>query len=143
MTGIREGDLVRVHYTGKLQNGEIFDSSDGEDPLNVKVGEGNIIPGFERALIGMEVGEKKTFDLTPEQAFGQRRDELVHVVDRNQISTDMKLEVGMQLALKGKEEEPIPAHIVDLTDSTVTIDTNHPLAGKSLIFEIDVLDVER
>ena len=143
MTGIREGDLVRVHYIGKLQNGEIFDSSDGEDPLNVKVGEGNIIPGFERALIGMEVGEKKTFDLTPEQAFGQRRDELVHVVDRNQISTDMKLEVGMQLALKGKEEEPIPAHIVDLTDSTVTIDTNHPLAGKSLIFEIDVLDVER
>lgn len=143
MEGIREGDQVKVHYTGKLQSGEIFDSSQGQDPLNLTIGQGKIIPGFEQALIGMKTGEKKTFDLTPDNAFGERKDELVHVINREQVPSDLKLEVGMQLALEGKEQDPIPAQVVDLSESTVTLDTNHPLAGKSLTFEIDIVDVQR
>jgi peptidylprolyl isomerase len=142
MEGIKEGDVVRVHYTGKLQSGEVFDSSEGQDPLQVTIGQGKIIPGFERALIGMQNGEKKTFDLAPEQAFGERRDELVHVIEREQVPPDLKLEVGMQLALEGKDQEPIPAQVVDLSESTVTLDTNHPLAGKPITFDIDVVDIK-
>ncbi len=143
MEGIREGDVVQVHYTGKLRSGEVFDSSQGQEPLQLKIGEGKIIPGFERALIGMQAGEKKTFNLAPEQAFGERKDELVHTIERQQVPPDLKLEVGMQLALEGKGQDPIPAQVVDLSESTVTLDTNHPLAGKAITFEIDVVEVER
>ncbi len=143
MEGVREGDVVHVHYTGKLQEGEVFDSSQEKEPLQLKVGEGKIIPGFEQALIGMQPGEKKTFDLPPEEAFGDRKDELVHVIERKQVPPDLKLEVGMQLALEAQGQEPIPAQVVDLSETTVTLDTNHPLAGKALTFEIDVVDIER
>ncbi len=143
MEGIREGDIVQVHYTGKLQTGEVFDTSQEKEPLELKIGEGKIIPGFEQALIGMQPGEKKTFDLDPEEAFGDRKDELVHVVERKQVPPDMKLEVGMQLALEAQGQDPIPAQVVDLSEETVTLDTNHPLAGKALTFEIDVVDIER
>jgi peptidylprolyl isomerase len=142
MDGIKEGDVVHVHYTGKLQSGEVFDSSEGQDPLQVTIGQGKIIPGFERALIGMQSGEKKTFDLTPQQAFGERRDDLVHVIERKQVPPDINLEVGMQLALEGKDQEPIPAQVVDLSESTVTLDTNHPLAGKAITFAVDVVDIK-
>ena len=143
MEGIKEGDVVHVHYTGKLQSGEVFDSSEGQDPLQVTIGQGKIIPGFERALIGMQSGEKKTFDLTPQQAFGERRDDLVHVIERKQVPPDINLEVGMQLALEGQDQDPIPAQVVDLSEATVTLDTNHPLAGRALTFEVDVVDIER
>ncbi len=143
MEGIQEGNRVQVHYTGKLESGEVFDSSHGQEPLNLKIGEGKIIPGFEQALIGMQTGEKKSFDLPPEEAFGERKDELVHVIERKQVPPDLKLEVGMQLALEGQGQEPIPAQVVDLSESTVTLDTNHPLAGKALTFEVDVVNVEQ
>jgi peptidylprolyl isomerase len=143
MEGIRTGDRVQVHYTGKLTSGEIFDSSHGKEPLNLTIGEGNIIPGFENALLGMQTGEKKSFNISSEQAFGERRDDLVHVIDREQIPSDMKLEVGMQLALEGEKKEPIPAQVVDMSESTVTLDTNHPLAGKDLTFEVDVVEINR
>jgi len=143
MEGVREGDVVHVHYTGKLQEGEVFDSSQEKEPLQLKIGEGKIIPGFEQALIGMQPGEKKTFDLAPEEAFGDRKDELVHVIERKQVPPDLKLEVGMQLALEAQGQEAIPAQVVDLSETTVTLDTNHPLAGKALTFEIDVVDIER
>lgn len=141
MAGIQQGDVVQVHYTGKLKSGEVFDSSQGKEPLELKIGEGKIIPGFEKELIGMEQGEKKTFDLQPEEAFGDRRDELVHTIERKQVPPDLNLEVGMQLALEGQGKEPIPAQVVDLSETTVTLDTNHPLAGKSLVFEVDVVEV--
>jgi peptidylprolyl isomerase len=143
MEGIREGDVVQVHYTGTLQTGEVFDSSHGKEPLRLTIGEGNIIPGFEQALLGMQQGEKKKFELSPDEAFGERKDELVHVIERTQVPPDMKLEVGMQLALEAKGEDPVPAEVVDLTESTVTLDTNHPLAGKALTFEIDILGIDR
>ena len=141
MTGIQEGDVVQVHYTGKLETGEVFDSSEGQEPLKLKIGEGKIIPGFEKELIGLESGQKKTFELPPEEAFGERKDELVHVIERKQVPPDLNLEVGMQLALEGQGQEPIPAQVVDLSEETVTLDTNHPLAGKALKFEIDVVEV--
>ncbi len=143
MEGIREGDRVQVHYTGKLQSGEVFDSSQGREPLDLTIGEGKIIPGFEQALLGMQTGDKKSFDLTPDQAFGERKDELVHVIQKEQIPSDIKLEIGMQLALEGQQKEPIPAQVVDISESTVTLDTNHPLAGKDIIFEVDVVEITR
>lgn len=143
MEGIREGDIVQVHYVGRLQTGEVFDSSEGQDPLIVKIGDGKIISGFEQALIGMRQGEKKTFDLTPEQAFGHHREELVHEIDRKQVPPHLKLEVGMQIALETQGQEPIPAQVVELNESTVTLDTNHPLAGKSVTFEVDIVDIQR
>lgn len=143
MEGIREGDRVQVHYTGKLQSGEVFDSSQGREPLDLTIGEGKIIPGFEQALLGMQTGDKKSFDLTPDQAFGERKDELVHVIQKEQIPSDIKLEVGMQLALEGQQKEPIPAQVVDISESTVTLDTNHPLAGKDINFEVDVVEITR
>jgi peptidylprolyl isomerase len=135
--------VVQVHYTGKLQTGEVFDSSQGQEPLTLKIGEGKIIPGFERALIGMEPGEKKSFDLPPDEAFGERRSELVHVIERTQVPPDLNLEVGMQLALEGKGQDPIPAQVVNLSESTVTLDTNHPLAGKEISFEVELVDIQR
>jgi peptidylprolyl isomerase len=143
MNGIQSGDVVQVHYTGKLQTGEVFDSSQGQEPLTLKIGEGKIIPGFERALIGMEPGEKKSFDLPPDEAFGERRSELVHVIERTQVPPDLNLEVGMQLALEGKGQDPIPAQVVNLSESTVTLDTNHPLAGKEISFEVELVDIQR
>ncbi len=143
MEGIREGDRVQVHYTGKLQSGEVFDSSQGREPLDLTIGEGKIIPGFEQALLGMQTGDKKSFDLTPDQAFGERKDELVHVIQKEQIPSDIKLEIGMQLALEGQQKEPIPAQVVDISESTVTLDTNHPLAGKDINFEVDVVEITR
>ncbi len=143
MGAVQEGDTVLVHYTGKLQNGDVFDSSKDEEPLSVKVGGGDVIPGFEHALVGMETGEEKVFELAPDQAYGSRREELVHVIDRKQIPQEMKLEVGMQLALKGNDSDPIPAHVVAMTDASVTLDTNHPLAGKSLTFEVSIVDIKR
>ncbi len=143
MEGIREGDRVQVHYTGKLQSGEVFDSSQGREPLDLTIGEGKIIPGFEQALLGMQTGDKKSFDLTPDQAFGERKDELVHVIQKEQIPSDIKLEIGMQLALEGQQKEPIPAQVVDISESTVTLDTNHPLAGKDITFEVDVVEITR
>jgi peptidylprolyl isomerase len=143
MEGIREGDVVQVHYTGTLQTGEVFDSSHGKEPLRLTIGEGNIIPGFEQALLGMQQGEKKKFELSPGEGFGERKDELVHVIERTQVPPDLNLEVGMQLALEGKGQDPVPAEVVDLTETTVTLDTNHPLAGKALTFEIDILGIDR
>ena len=143
MEGIREGDRVQVHYTGKLQSGEVFDSSQGREPLDLTIGEGKIIPGFEQALLGMQTGDKKSFDLTHDQAFGERKDELVHVIQKEQIPSDIKLEIGMQLALEGQQKEPIPAQVVDISESTVTLDTNHPLAGKDINFEVDVVEITR
>jgi len=143
MEGIRDGDVVQVHYTGKLKTGEVFDSSKEKEPLQLKIGEGKIIPGFEQALLGMQQGEKKTFDLSPDEAYGDRSDDRVHVIERKQVPPDLNLEVGMQLALEAQGQEPIPAQVVDLSEETVTLDTNHPLAGKSITFEIDVVDIER
>ncbi len=141
MTGAQQGDTVRVHYTGKLEDGSVFDSSVERDPLEFKIGEGQIIPGFEKAVVGMEAGQNKTIQIEPGDGYGPRHEEMVQVVERNQIPENITLEVGAQLQANHPEGGPIILTVTDLTEAEVTLDANHPLAGLDLTFEIELVGI--
>lgn len=141
MSTVKSGDTVKVHYTGKLDNGEIFDSSDGAEPLAFTVGVGEVIPGFDQALMGMKVGETKDVVIEPEQAYGNRIDELVQVIDRNQFNLGgAEPEVGMHIEMRTPDGS-IPLTITDLTDKTITLDANHLLAGERLHFSLTLVEI--
>ena len=139
MTGSQQGDTVKVHYTGKLEDGSVFDSSLQRDPLEFTIGEGQIIPGFEKAVVGMEAGQNKTVQIESAEAYGPRYEEMVQVVERTQIPDDISLEVGAQLQANHPQGGPIILTVTDLSDAEVTLDANHPLAGKDLTFEIELV----
>jgi peptidylprolyl isomerase len=132
----QNGDTVRVHYTGRLENGEVFDTSEGGEPLEFKLGSGQVIAGFDENVIGMSVGEEKTISIEPENAYGERQEGLVGKVERAGLSLGDEPQVGMELALQLPEGQQIPVVITEVTDESVTFDANHPLAGKKLIFDI-------
>jgi len=136
-----EGDEVQVHYTGKLEDGTIFDSSEDGEPLSFTIGENRVIPGFEEAVTGMEPGDCKTAEVDPEQAYGEHRDDMVMEMERDQIPDEVDPEVGQQLQLRLENGQTVPVLITALGEDTVTIDANHPLAGRKLIFDIELLDV--
>lgn len=131
-----EGDLVRVHYRGTLDSGEVFDSSRGGDPLTFVVGAGQMIAGFDAAVRGLAVGESVTVRLEPAQAYGERRAELEYEFPRDQAPDG--IEVGAQVQLTGGA----PATVTEVTDEYVRVDANHPLAGKALTFEIEMVSIE-
>lgn len=135
------GDKVKVHYTGKLEDGTVFDSSEGRDPLEFAIGTGQLIPGFEQAVVGMAPGESKTATIPADQAYGSYYPEMVVVVDRQQIPTDIPVAVGQQLQIQQQGGEIIPVIVTDISDSQVTLDANHPLAGEDLTFEIRLMDI--
>jgi peptidylprolyl isomerase/FKBP-type peptidyl-prolyl cis-trans isomerase SlpA len=137
----KEGDEVQVHYTGKLEDGTVFDTSQDGEPLSFTIGENRVIPGFESAVVGMEPGDTKTTEIDPEQAYGEHRDDMVMELDREQIPDDVEPEVGQQLQLRLENGQTVPVLITALGEDTVTIDANHPLAGRTLIFEIELVDV--
>ena len=139
MTGSQQGDTIKVHYTGKLEDGSVFDSSLQRDPLEFTIGEGQIIPGFEKAVVGMEAGQNKTVQIESAEAYGPRYEEMVQVVERTQIPDDISLEVGAQLQANHPQGGPIILTVTDLSDAEVTLDANHPLAGKDLTFEIELV----
>jgi peptidylprolyl isomerase len=141
MTQAKTGDTVRVHYTGKLDDGTVFDSSVSGDPLEFTIGSGNIIPGFEKAVVGMSPGESKTETIPVEQAYGHHREEMILVVDRAQMPPDLDPEIGQQLQIQQPSGQAIPVVITEVSDSEVTLDANHPLAGEDLIFEIQLVDI--
>jgi peptidylprolyl isomerase len=132
----KSGDMVKVHYTLILQDSTVFDSSEGREPLEITLGQNQVISGFEQAVIGMKVGEKKTFTLAAEQAYGQRSDELVFEMGRDELPSDIDPEVGMQL----QTNQGIIT-VLEVTDSTVKLDANHPLAGKDLTFNIELVEI--
>jgi len=136
-----EGDEVQVHYTGKLEDGTIFDSSEDGEPLSFTIGENRVIPGFEQAVTGMEPGDTKTAEVDPEQAYGEHREDMVMEMERDQIPGEVDPEVGQQLQLRLENGQTVPVLITALGEDTVTIDANHPLAGRKLIFDIEVVDV--
>lgn len=140
MAAANNGDEVQVHYTGKLEDGTIFDSSEDE-PLSFTIGENRVIPGFEEAVTGMEPGDSKTTEVEPEQAYGEHREDMVMEMDRDQIPGEVDPEVGQQLQLRLENGQTVPVLITALGDDSVTIDANHPLAGRKLIFDIEVVDV--
>jgi len=139
---IKEGDTVKVHYTGKVSDGTVFDSSKEREPLEFTVGEGKLIPGFEKAVVGMNPGDTTTVSIPTEEAYGEKRDDMVVDVERNQIPDDIDPEVGQQLQIQQKDGGAIPVVITNVTDDTVKLDANHPLAGQELTFEIEVVEVK-
>jgi peptidylprolyl isomerase/FKBP-type peptidyl-prolyl cis-trans isomerase SlpA len=141
MATAEQGDTVRVEYTGKLQDGTVFDSSEDTEPLEFTLGDEAVIPGFEEAVEGLEVGESVTTTLEPEMAYGERRDDLVFQVDRSDIRDDIELEVGDELEIHGRDGNTFPALVQELGNEKVTLDANHPLAGRTLVFEIELVEV--
>ena len=141
MQKVETGQFVSVHYKGTLQNGEVFDTSEGRHPLEVQIGAGQIIAGFEKALMGMSLNEKKVFTLEPEEAYGHRDESLTHSFDRSEIPAEMEIEVGQTVALSSPEGQQVPAQIVEADDQKVVVDLNHPLAGKTLTFDIEVVGI--
>ncbi|AFY53575.1 FKBP-type peptidyl-prolyl cis-trans isomerase [Rivularia sp. PCC 7116] len=141
MTQAKAGDNVKVHYTGKLDDGTVFDSSAEREPLQFSLGSGNVIPGFEEAIVGMAPGESKTATIPADQAYGPQREELVITVEKEQIPTDLSVEVGQQLQISQNNGQVIPVIVTDVSDSKVTLDANHPLAGQQLTFDIELVEV--
>ena len=142
MAQAKEGDAVRVNYTGKLEDGTVFDTSENREPLDFTIGEEKVIPGFEQAVVGMEPGETKTETLPPERAYGPRREDMVMQMNRDEIPENVDPAVGQELQLRMQNGQTVPVRIADLSDEAVTIDANHPLAGRTLVFDIELLDVQ-
>ncbi len=142
MTQAKLGDTVKVNYTGKLQDGTVFDSSVNRDPLQFSLGEGQVIAGFEEAVVGMSPGDSKSVTIPSEQAYGPYQDELVIVVDEKQMPSDLSVEVGQQLQMRHSSGQAVPVMVTNVTDDKVTLDANHPLAGKDLTFEIELVTIQ-
>ena len=138
----KHGDMVTVHYTGRLENGEIFANSRDGEPLEFALGSEKVIPGFEKGIIGMEAGETKTITVPPEEAYGQRHEELVVDVKKSEFPEDLTLAIGGQLQFRRRDGDPIRVTVADMDDDTVTLDANHPLAGYTLTFNILLVAVE-
>jgi peptidylprolyl isomerase len=141
MKQVKEGDVVKVHYTGKLVNGEQFDSSVGREPLEFTVGAGQMIKGFDDAMPGMSLGEKKTINIAPEDAYGERSEEAIIQFPKENVPADMVLEPGMQVTLSNQAGQPVPVIVLEVKDDVVIMDANHFLAGQELIFDIELVEI--
>ena len=137
----KNGDKVKVHYTGKLVSGEAFDSSAGRAPLEFTVGAGQMIKGFDAAIPGMIVGDKKTINILADEAYGPRIEEAIIEFPIANVPPDAKLEVGMQLTLTNDQGQPVPVTVVELRDDAVIFDANHFLAGQDLVFDIELVEI--
>ncbi|MAF85055.1 MAG: peptidylprolyl isomerase [Dehalococcoidales bacterium] len=138
----KDGDTVKVHYTGTLEDGTTFDTSVGREPLEFTLGEGRVIPGFEEAVKGMQVGQSKTVTIPPERAYGLRLDDLVLVIEREQLPENLDPEVGQQLQMQQADARTTVVVVTDVSETTITVDANHPLAGKGLTFEIELVEIK-
>lgn len=141
MAVAKKGDTVKVHYTGTLDDGTTFDTSTNRDPLQFTIGSGQVIPGFEQAVIGMNAGESKTVNIPSDEAYGQYYAELVMAVDKNQLPDDLNPEVGQQLEVRRTDGKTIIVTVTEISASQVTLDANHPLAGKDLTFNILLVNI--
>lgn len=140
MAKVQNGDVVTVHYTGKLEDGSVFDSSlgEGREPLTVKLGEGSLIKGFENGLIDMEIGEKKTVEIEPENAYGHPNELMITEVMKTQVPEGVKVDDMLQAMTPAG---PVNVRVININEDTVTLDGNHPLSGKKLIFDLEVVSV--
>lgn len=140
---MQKGDVVKVHYTGKFENGAIFDSSEKSGPLEFEIGKGVVIPGFELGILSMDIGQKKTIKILPENGYGPYEPELVFLVKLSQLPPHINPTVGLQLEVSSDQNFPIYATIKEITPDNVVLDANHPLAGKTLVFDIELLSVKK
>lgn len=141
MTEAKNGDKVQVHYKGTLADGTVFDSSEGKPPLNVTIGSGQVIPGFEVALLGMKMGEKKTVTIPVDQAYGPHNPDMVMQLPASQIPEGLNPEIGQKLEVGGTGGEIVVVEVVGLNDEFIILDANPPLAGKELIFELELVTI--
>lgn len=141
MQQVKKGDTVKIHYHGKLTDGTTFDSSEGRDPLEFEVGSGQVIPGFDQGVTGMAVGEKKTIHIPADEAYGQKQEDMIMEFPKDRFPEDMTPEVGMQLNMSNGQGQNFPVVIVEVRESVVVLDANHPLAGEDLIFDLELVDI--
>jgi peptidylprolyl isomerase len=142
MSKAKSGDTVRVHYTGKLEDGTQFDSSAGKDPLEFSIGAGEVLPAFDSAVEGMAIGDSKSVNIEAAEAYGRRHEQLIQDVPREHLPDDMQPAVGMQLQAQGQDGQPIKLVVTEVKKETITVDGNHPLAGKDLDFDIKLVDIK-
>jgi peptidylprolyl isomerase len=138
-----QGDIVKVHYTGRLADGTLFDASPADRPLHFIIGEQEVIPGFEAAVAGMYLGEKTSVTIPPEQAYGPHDERFVETVERSRLPAGLELQVGRQLEVTSADDERLLLMVTALSETTVVLDANHPLAGKELHFDIELLAVDK
>jgi len=141
MAQAKRGDTVKIHFTGKLEDGTVFGSTANREPLEFELGEGRIIPGIEKAVEGMNVGESKTVKVPPEQAYGQHQAELVQEISRDRFLKDVEPQVGQKFEIPRQKGLPMAVKVVGVSESTVTLDANHPLAGRDLTFDLELLEI--
>ena len=141
MNQVTVNSTVKVHYTGKLADGEVFDTSDGKEPIEFTLGQGQLIPGFEKGLIEMKLNEKKTINMTKDDAYGEVNETLIQEVKKTDLPQDMEPKVGMGLVSKSPDGQEINLMVVEVKEETIVIDGNHPLAGRDLIFDLEVVEI--
>lgn len=141
MAQAKQGDTVKVHYTGRLDDGSVFDSSVKGEPLEFKIGDKQIIPGFEDGVIGMNPGDSKTIKITADKAYGPCRKDLISDVERGKFPSDINPEIGQQLEVHQGDHRSAVVTVTSVSDSTITLDANHPLAGKDLTFDIQLIEI--
>jgi peptidylprolyl isomerase len=142
MSKVNENDTVRVHYTGKLTTGEVFDSSREREPLEVQLGQGSLIPGFEKGLIDMEVNQTKTITIPKEEAYGEIQKELFQEISKDQLPPEISPQVGMGLVARGDDGREQQLRIAEVRETSIIIDANHPLAGQDLIFDLELVEIK-
>jgi peptidylprolyl isomerase len=141
MAKVKNGDTVKIHYTGKLEDGTVFDTSSGREPIQFTIGSNQVIAGLEKAVVGMNQGESKTSKITSDQAYGPHRKEMLIEVERKEIPDDINLEIGQHLQIPQQNRRSIIVRVADISEEKVTLDANHPLAGKDLTFDIELVEI--
>lgn len=141
-TQVKTGDTVKVHYTGTLEDGSVFDTSLEREPLEFTLGQGQLIRGFEQAVVGMRVGESKTVNIPADQAYGPYNNELISVIERDKLPENLDPEVGQQLQAQQSDGQIRIVTVIDVSETSITVDANHPLAGKDLTFEIELVEIQ-
>jgi FKBP-type peptidyl-prolyl cis-trans isomerase 2 len=141
MQQAKSGDTVKVDYTGKLEDGTVFDTSESRGPLQFIIGDGQIIPGFDQAVVGMNVGDKKTINIPSDQAYGPHLEDKILEVNQDQIPKHLNLEVGQQVQVPQKDGSKIFFVVTSVSETSVNLDGNHPLAGKDLVFDIQLVEI--
>ncbi|ADY30102.1 MULTISPECIES: FKBP-type peptidyl-prolyl cis-trans isomerase [Cellulophaga] len=142
MSIVKENNTVKVNYTGKLADGQVFDTSEGREPLEFTLGQGQLIPGFEKGVLDMKLNEKKTITIAKEEAYGEVNEALIQEVKKSELPQDMEPKVGMGLVSKAPDGREMNLMVVEVKDESIVIDGNHPLAGKDLIFDLEVLEIK-
>jgi peptidylprolyl isomerase len=141
MAEAKRGDTVKVHYTGKLKDGTVFDTSQGSDPIEFTLGESQVIPGFEKAVEGLSEGETTVAEIPMDDAYGQRQENLIVEVDKNSFPEEIDPEVGQMLTMQQPDGKKVNVRVDEIANGRVKLDANHPLAGEDLVFEIEVLEI--